>query len=423
MKNIIRKGFTLVELLVVIAIIGILAGLLLPAIQQAREAARRMSCSSNIRQFGIALLGYEYSYKYLPTLCAGIYLPNQSYTTSITGPGTPAAGRWSGMIGMLPFMEQNALYNQLESGFNFKVPGGTVIRNYGSYGYLLSPGTPTCYPPWAADYAPSVTQVGFFRCPSDPTKKSNAYNDSSALGRLNYVFCIGDSDAGNNGYSMTQEHSRGAFQRGIQKTLAAVIDGTANSIMFGEIGTPPSLQASVAQNTNLNISLLTPRVQGLTTPGVTLTPPSGPVSINVINCRQKVRSAKYIGTVAVQLRRGIRWNDAFPVFCGFNTINGPNGASCHDPTPGGQAALGEIDGILSATSYHVGGAHVVMFDNSVRFVPNEIDLTNPDPSASSTQIYAPGRTTAGSATPNWTTPSPFGVWGAMGTIGNGEVVE
>jgi len=126
MKKLSREGFTLVELLVVIAIIGILAGLLLPAIQQAREAARRMSCGSNIRQFGIATLGYEYSYKKLPGYACGIFVANYpNYTGHLTN-----YGRWSGMVGLLPFMEQNALFTQITSGFSDRT------GNYGPYGQI-----------------------------------------------------------------------------------------------------------------------------------------------------------------------------------------------------------------------------------------------------------------------------------------------
>jgi len=97
MSRDVKRGFTLVELLVVIAIIGILAGLLLPAIQQAREAARRMQCSSQIRQMGVACLNYEISYK--------IYPPNFS---NVSGYGH------SWIIRILPFLEQNNIYDKFD---------------------------------------------------------------------------------------------------------------------------------------------------------------------------------------------------------------------------------------------------------------------------------------------------------------------
>jgi len=77
--------------------------------------------------------------------------------------------------------------------------------------------------------------------------------------------------------------------------------------------------------------------------------------------------------------------------------------------------------IRSAGSYHFGGAHVVTFDNSVKFVPNEIDTTNPTPGETVADYYAPGRTAQGQ-TRNWNNPSPFGVWGALGTRGAGDDV-
>ncbi len=98
-----RGGFTLVELLVVIAIIGILVGLLLPAVQAAREAARRMQCSNNLKQLSLSLHNYESSYKRFPI----------GYTDNFANSGTPvglpgADGGWSWMAAVLPFIEQGA---------------------------------------------------------------------------------------------------------------------------------------------------------------------------------------------------------------------------------------------------------------------------------------------------------------------------
>jgi len=96
-----RQGFTLVELLVVIAIIGILVALLLPAIQAAREAARRSECTNNLKQLGLALHNYHDTHRTFP------------YRQG--GPGS-SGNRLSGMVGLLPFMEQATLFDQIETG-------------------------------------------------------------------------------------------------------------------------------------------------------------------------------------------------------------------------------------------------------------------------------------------------------------------
>ena len=113
-----RRGFTLVELLVVIAIIGILVGLLLPAVQAAREAARRMQCSNNLKQWGLANHNFESAFKRFPY---GMLRPDG------TGWGHPEWGtptqnrRYALTHQLLPFMEQTALYDwfdQLNFGNN-----------------------------------------------------------------------------------------------------------------------------------------------------------------------------------------------------------------------------------------------------------------------------------------------------------------
>ncbi len=109
-----RPAFTLVELLVVIAIIGILVGLLLPAVQSAREAARRMSCSNNLKQLGLAMHNFESTYKRLPPGYLGPPRPGMNATaTPFTDPAAGGNQQYYGMIPfLLPFMEQSPLYEQ-----------------------------------------------------------------------------------------------------------------------------------------------------------------------------------------------------------------------------------------------------------------------------------------------------------------------
>ena len=110
-----RAGFTLVELLVVIAIIGILVGLLLPAVQAAREAARRMSCSNNFRQVGIAIQNYHSAFKRLPMHGGGTGMDYQAGTTLAAYSPRTNQKSLSFLAGLMPFMEQQALWAQISN--------------------------------------------------------------------------------------------------------------------------------------------------------------------------------------------------------------------------------------------------------------------------------------------------------------------
>ena len=129
-----RKGFTLVELLVVIAIIGILKALLLPAVQAAREAARRMSCSNNLKQIGLALHNYHDSFKRFPPGWRG-------YDRVTGGPFWLGEPGWGWASALLPHLEQNTVSDAL---IRFELP-------------ITDP----------ANARARVKHLAVFRCPSD----------------------------------------------------------------------------------------------------------------------------------------------------------------------------------------------------------------------------------------------------------------
>lgn len=200
-----RDGFTLIELLVVIAIIGILVGLLLPAVQAAREAARRMSCSNNMRQIGLALHNYESSHKKLP------FGWNNHGTF------------WSAMI--LPQMEQNNIYDKL----TFQESGPGNWRS-GSFN------TEAC-----------ETLISTFRCPSMPIPEHMKYNGFAARVPISY--------RGNGGNEVTSDDTstipipdtksfemldlNGVFSACSAVRFGDVTDGLSNTVFIGESQTDP----------------------------------------------------------------------------------------------------------------------------------------------------------------------------------------
>ncbi|QDT08964.1 DUF1559 domain-containing protein [Planctomycetes bacterium K23_9] len=194
-----RAAFTLVELLVVIAIIGILVGLLLPAVQAAREAARRMSCQNNVRQIGLALHNYHATYRKLPP--GGIEVR----------PEVPDGHQfaWSAMV--LPFMEETAVYQQIDFSYAFDAP-----ENEAAAGRVIEP----------------------FLCPS--TSRSSPLN--SGRGATDYGGIYGERIASRN------FPPRGVMIHDRPIRFRDITDGLSRTVMIAEDANFPDGQWINARN-------------------------------------------------------------------------------------------------------------------------------------------------------------------------------
>ncbi|WP_417746903.1 DUF1559 domain-containing protein [Rosistilla oblonga] len=216
-----RRGFTLVELLVVIAIIGILVGLLLPAVQSAREAARRMQCSNNMKQLGLALHNYHDTYQVFPSGC----IDSNRKTNSPTDALNNNNGLGWGTL-LLPFIEQSPLYDQIsfETG-SF----GRSWQDKNNDGTTNDP----------IDSAKVV--IDAFVCPSDPMSGLNS--DKSDYGKSNYMVIAGRYavQTDSNGSPLGQRN--GMFFENSNRKFRDVIDGTSNTLFLSERTT---------QNDNVN---------------------------------------------------------------------------------------------------------------------------------------------------------------------------
>jgi prepilin-type N-terminal cleavage/methylation domain-containing protein len=309
------RAFTLVELLVVIAIIGTLVGLLLPAVQTARESARRSSCSNKLKQLGLALHVHESSHKSLPYSWGG---PLSSESVGGT------TGRLSGFYRLLPFIEEQALFDAI--GAN---------------------------PPQVWVGSVYQTQIQGILCPSDsPPDKA-----ITTIGQHNYVFNLGDRfNSFDTDIRVTPSALRGLFGRESRVRFSEVTDGLSKTIAMSECVRP-------THSTNTGS-------QGGSTPVNDAYANSMSNTTNPVNCQNSYTGTGYSSGGFVDTYRsvGTRWSDGRSGYTGFTTVLRPNGALCN----------GQFNnGIQPPRSRHSGGVLGLMADGATVFINEKIDAGDP----------------------------------------------
>jgi prepilin-type N-terminal cleavage/methylation domain-containing protein/prepilin-type processing-associated H-X9-DG protein len=315
-----RSGFTLIELLVVIAIIAVLIGLLLPAVQAAREAARRSQCVNNLKQLGLALHNYHDTAGCLPW-----------------GQGPLGCNDWNYLSLMLPHLEQTAVFNSLNFGRR------DALNGFACAGH-------------AFNTTATRTSLTFAVCPSD-----NGNRLTSPDGRLSYyansgstpvLFTTTTNGLPNGLFSTVPETGPISF--------SSVTDGTSNTAALSErvmgtglydqrvtrdYGTPTASFSSIGT------------VEPMTTPE--------PFRASCLSSGDPRKPGVALGAGRAT---GVVWHMGNPNSGRYNHVMTPNTWSCMETG-------GNSNGAMTASSRHPGVVNVAMGDGSIRAVKNTIAVT------------------------------------------------
>jgi len=324
-----RHAFTLVELLVVIAIIGTLIALLLPAVQAAREAARRMQCQNNLKQLGLSAHNHEAALGKLPPGFRGSSIGGAPWYYDL----------WGTLALLTPYLEQTSVYNTIDLSLTM---------------YQLTS-------PWGIQAPTAVkTVVPTFLCPSDRMQSvcSNAYAISGELAPNNYAFCLGSGTTrGQTGWLGSPYDADGVFYARSATRLTDIKDGTSNTI-----GTSERLLGDGGEMTTLASRADIDLQRMYVNPGA---------ETNDANCDSTLRinfNQRRMYTWVAGERRCTSYDHYYPP----NDRIHPDCVANFTGTDPNLRSTGH--GLSTARSLHPGGVNVGLCDGSARFVSDTIDL-------------------------------------------------